>query len=133
MYNKLNKYRVFLLYSVLIVYSFIILILPSIVPGEIILSNPIDKFLHFIAYGILSFILYFALYFQNSISILKKYPAIFTVLLVSVFGMLDELRQYYMMSRTANILDWLANFLGSLLTVLVIKSTIYLIKKYNNP
>lgn len=131
MLNKLNKYRVFLIYSVLIIYSVIILLLPSIIPNNVILSNPIDKFLHFIAYGILSFILYFALYFQTNILILKKYPASFTVLFVSVFGMLDELRQHFMMSRTANISDWLANLLGSLLTILIIKSTIHLVKKYN--
>jgi VanZ family protein len=132
MYNKIKKYHISLIYSALFFYCFIILVLPSLIPDNEILNNPIDKFLHFIAYGILTFILYFALYFQTNINLFKKYPATFSLIFVSVFGLLDELRQLYMVSRTANILDWYANFLGSLLVIIVIQSTIHLIKKYNN-
>jgi VanZ family protein len=85
-----------------------------------------DKLLHFGAYGLLSALLYLNLYFQNKFELLSNYSAFFTVLIASVYGLLDEIHQMFVPGRSAEFLDWLADFSGSLLAVLI---TSYLIKK----
>ena len=64
--------------------------------------------------------------FQNKFQLLKKYPATITVLIASLYGLFDEIHQMFVPGRSAEFLDWLADFSGSLLAVLI---TGYLIKK----
>ena len=85
-----------------------------------------DKLLHFGAYGLLSGLLFLNLHFQNKFQLLKKYPATLTVLIASSYGFFDEIHQMFVPGRSAEFLDWLADFSGSLLAVLI---TGYLIKK----
>ena len=90
MLNLLEKYRVYLIYVPLVLYGIILVIL-TILPGnDAVKSNSPDKFYHFGVYGLLSLILYFTLYFQNKILLLKNYPAAFTLLFASLFGILNE-------------------------------------------
>jgi VanZ family protein len=107
----------------------ILIIFTSIPSDPAIKSNSPDKLYHFGAYGLLSFILYFALYFQNKMLSFKKYPALFTLLFAFLFGLLNELSQLFIPSRTFNKFDLLANFLGSCLTVIIIKFSIKSIRK----
>jgi VanZ family protein len=86
-----------------------------------------DKLLHFGAYGLLSVFLYLNLHFQNRFEIFSKYPAFFTVLIASMYGLLDEIHQMYVPGRSAEFLDWVADFSGSLMAVLI---TEYLIKRF---
>ena len=88
-----------------------------------------DKIEHFGAYGLLSVFLYLNLYFQNKYAILKKYPGSFTLLIASFYGLIDELHQLLVPGRSADVLDWLADFLGSVLAVLIIKFLLERIKK----
>jgi len=88
-----------------------------------------DKINHFGAYGLLSVFLYSTLYFQNKFSILKKYPALFTVLIASVYGALDEIHQMYVPGRSAEFLDWIADFTGSIVAVLITRYLLEYIKK----
>ena len=91
-------------------------------PGNLSLSVGVsDKIEHFGAYGLLSVFLYLNLLFQKKYVLLKKYPATFTLIIASLYGMFDELHQLFVPGRTADILDWTADFLGSLLAVLIIK------------
>ena len=121
MFNYINKYRVFLIYITLIIYVSIIIFL-SVLPDRWLgkLTN-IDKLFHFAAYGLLSFILFFALVFQNKIDLFKKYPSTFTLIFTTLFGILNELFQIFVPSRSANPLDILANFLGSIIMVVLLK------------
>lgn len=80
-----------------------------------------DKIEHFGAYGLLSVFLYLNLYFQNKFEILKKFPGTFTILIASIYGLLDELHQLLVPGRSADVLDWLADFSGSILAVLIIR------------
>lgn len=81
--------------------------------------NVSDKIEHFGAYGLLSVLLYLNLYFQEKIVIINKFPATFTVLLASIYGLLDELHQLLVPGRSAEFLDWLADFSGSLTAVII--------------
>lgn len=120
----------YLVYIPLILYGIVLVIL-TILPGnDVIKSNSPDKFYHFGAYGLLSFILYFTLFFQNKILIFKRYTAVFTLLFASLFGVLNELNQIFIPGRSANMLDMIANFLGSLLTILIIKFSLKILKSF---
>jgi VanZ family protein len=91
--------------------------------------NVSDKIEHFGAYGLLSVFLYLNLYFQNRFELLKKFPATFTVLIASIYGMVDEIHQMYVPGRSAEFLDWLADFSGSLVAVLITRYLIGRIKE----
>jgi len=94
-------------------------------------SSQIDKLYHMGAYGLLSFILYFFLIIQNKIQLLKKYPATFTLLLATAFGLANEFHQIFIPTRTFNKFDLLANLIGIVLTLGVIKFFLMVNKSYN--
>ncbi|MBE0572265.1 MAG: VanZ family protein [Ignavibacteriaceae bacterium] len=103
-------------------------VLSSLPQSTGIKSNGVDKYYHLGAYAFLSFIVFFTLTFQARISLFKRYSASFTLLLTTIFGMLNELYQLFIPSRSFNKLDLLANILGSLLMVIVIKFSLIIIR-----
>lgn len=121
MYSYLYKHRFYLINIPLIIYWIILFILTTL-PGRMAVTLDVsDKIEHFGAYGLLSVFLYLNLYFQNRFEILKKFPGTFTLLIASFYGLLDELHQLLVPGRSADVLDWLADFSGTLLAVLIIK------------
>lgn len=121
MYNYLEKNRAYIIYLPLILYWIVLFILTSL-PSDISLDiNVSDKIEHFGAYGLLSFLLYLTMYFQTKYRLLNKYPATFTLLFASLYGLVDELHQLFVPGRSADVLDWSADFLGSVLAVLISK------------
>lgn len=78
-----------------------------------------DKIEHFGAYALLSVFLYLSLTLQEKYSFLSKYAATFSVLIASLYGMVDEFHQMLVPGRSTEFLDWLADFLGSVLAVLI--------------
>lgn len=129
MYSYLYKHRFYLINIPLIIYWIILFILTTL-PGQMAVTLDVsDKIEHFGAYGLLSVFLYLNLCFQNKFEILKKFPGTFTLLIASFYGLLDELHQLLVPGRSADVLDWLADFLGSVLAVLIIKFLLERIKK----
>ena len=123
MLSLFKKYRLHFILSILFGYCVLLIILSSIPGNYTIKSNPFDKILHFGAYAILSFPLYYALSIQNKVLLFRKYPGIFTFLLAFLFGLLNEFHQLFIPSRSFNKFDLLANLLGSLVVILFIKFT----------
>lgn len=120
MYSYLQSHKKYLVHLPLIIYWIILFTLTSLPTGLAIETKDIsDKFLHFGAYGLLSVLLYLNLYFQDKIEVLNKFPATFTVLIASIYGLLDEIHQMFVPGRSAEFLDWLADFSGSLMAVLI--------------
>jgi VanZ family protein len=108
----------------------VIFILTSL-PIDIAINLDVsDKIEHFGAYGVLSFLLFFTLSFQKKIPLFKEFPATFTLVFASLYGMIDELHQLFVPGRSADIKDWIADFLGSLLAVLIAKFIINTLKNY---
>ncbi|HEX9252368.1 MAG TPA: VanZ family protein [Ignavibacteriaceae bacterium] len=126
MYSFLQKYRFYIVNVPLVIYWIILLILTSLPSSMAINMDVSDKIEHFGAYGLLGVFLYLNLFLQEKFALLKKYPATFTVIIASIYGLLDELHQLFVPGRSAELLDWLADFLGSLTAVLI---TRYLVKK----
>jgi VanZ family protein len=88
-----------------------------------------DKYTHFYVFSLVSFVLYFVMSFQDSFRFIKKYRGSLTIILAVFIGTFVEITQFFMPTRTMNIYDAMANFLGSLTTILIIKFTPRSIKK----
>lgn len=120
MFSYLLSHKKYLINLPLIIYWIILFILTSLPTGLAIETRDVsDKLLHFGAYGLLSIFLYLQLFFQTKYNLLKNYPALFTVTIASIYGLLDEIHQMYVPGRSAEFLDWLADFSGSLLAVTI--------------
>ena len=72
-----------------------------------------DKVVHFIEYGILGALLFFA--FSKTTSIPNCYPLVLLCTLLSViYGLSDEIHQLYVPTREFSFYDLLADMTGSL-------------------
>lgn len=129
MIDFLKKNRVYLIYLPLVVYWLILFIATSIPVDFIPAVGVSDKFNHFFAYMVLSVLLYFTFSFQTRSEILKKHPAIMTTLVGSLYGIVDELHQMLIPGRSAELLDWIADFLGTLTGMLLAR---LLYQKFNS-
>jgi len=126
LYSYLWAHKKYLIQLPLILYWIILFVLTSL-PATLAITTKIsDKINHFGAYGLLSVLLYLNLYFQYKFKLPNKYPALFTVLIASFYGFLDEMHQMLVPGRSAEFLDWFADFSGSLVAVII---TSYLIRK----
>lgn len=119
MIDFLRKHKIYLVYLPLGVY-WIILFIATSLPTEYIPSVGVsDKFNHFFAYMGLSVLLYFSFNLQNKFEIMNKYPAALTVIIAAIYGAFDELHQMLIPGRSAELLDWVADFVGAVAGVLI--------------
>jgi VanZ family protein len=79
---------------------------PALFPGQ-------DKLFHLIAFGILAFLSLGAM--RPAASGYRSRQIWFTVVLVTLYGILDEFHQYYVPGRSVEFYDALADACGSLL------------------
>ncbi len=79
-----------------------------------------DKLEHFIAYFILTIFVIFSCAFQRKLALLSRHPFISTLLIIAVYGMLNELAQLYIPDRFCDFYDWTADVAGSILAFFVI-------------
>ncbi|HSL89018.1 MAG TPA: VanZ family protein [Ignavibacteriaceae bacterium] len=121
MLEYLKKNKIYLVYLPLGVYWLTLFIATSI-PTEYIPSVGVsDKLNHFFAYLVLSVLLYLTFIFQEKAPFLREYPATFTLLIGSVYGIIDELHQLLIPGRHAEVLDWIADFIGVIAGVIIVK------------
>jgi len=129
LYSYLKKNKKYLIHLPLIIYWLILFTLTSLPASMAIVTEIGDKISHFGAYGLLSVFLYLTMYFQDKFPLLKKYPGIFTILIASIYGLLDEIHQIYVPGRFAEVLDWLADFSGSVAAVLITRYLLEYLKR----
>lgn len=114
-----NKYKIFFYYWLpVILYCFLIFKQSS---SPVILPIPslphIDKLFHAVGYAILAILFCRAF---KSLGILDVHTMMFlNILLSAVYGFSDEIHQYFVPYRSADINDFLANVIGSLLGVFI--------------
>ena len=128
MFRLLEKHKVPLVYFPLVVYWIILIVLTSIPLDTMPKVGISDKFNHFAAYLVLSILLYLALSFQDKFPALKTYSFIFTILIASFYGALDEIHQAFIPGRLAEWFDWLADIAGSIMGTTIIH---FIRKRYN--
>lgn len=81
----------------------------------------IDKYVHFIIYFGLCLLFFYSLKNQTKFTKLHSSPFFFAWLFASLYGITDELHQYFVPGRSSDILDWVADTTGALLCVIFIK------------
>ncbi len=115
-----SKIRVFIFIQLpLIIHWIAVLILTSL-PSESLPSVSLgDKYEHFLAFFVLGFFLYLNSLYQNKFELLKEYPFVLSLLIASLYGVFDELHQLLIPGRSAEFLDWLADFIGAFVGVSV--------------
>jgi VanZ family protein len=77
-----------------------------------------DKILHFTAYALLGILFFRAL---GTLAIRKRthLTALLSIMAASLYGLSDEIHQYFVPLRDADMLDWLADVIGSICGVLL--------------
>ena len=129
MLRFLERNKMLLVYWPLGIYWAIILILTSL-PGNDLPNVKIsDKIEHFLAFWGLAVLLKLTLTLQDKYQRLKKYSASFTLFIVGTYAALDELHQLLIPGRDCQFLDWVADFTGATVAVLLVG----LIIKYTSP
>lgn len=74
----------------------------------------VDKLLHFSAWTLLAFLFFRAYREKSPFSQLKNGLLWVSFLSAALYGMSDEIHQHFVPSRTADILDFVADAIGSL-------------------
>lgn len=107
--------RVFVfIYLPLIIHWITIFILTSL-PSDQLPSVEIgDKVNHFLAFIVLGFFLNLTLKYQTKYPSLKKNILLITIIIAAGYGLLDELHQLFVPGRSAEVLDWIADFVGAI-------------------
>ena len=122
LYSTLQEHKVLLVYVPLAVYWVIIFTATSIpVDGLPKLFDAQDKLEHFAAYFILEILLALTLHFQDKFSTLKAKPILFSLLLLSLYAALDEIHQYFIPGRYADVLDWTADVIGGAIAIFLLR------------
>lgn len=128
MFNFLERNKVLLVYLPLVFYWILLFTLTTLPTQSLPAVGVNDKLEHTLAYFGLSFLLYLTLLFQKKSVMLKKYAMLFTILIVLFYGVLDEVHQLLIPGRSCELLDFLADMLGGVLGIVVIKILIYVYK-----
>ena len=128
MFNILERHKVVLVYLPLIFYWILLFTLTSLPSQSVPAVGVNDKVEHMLAYFGLSFLMYLALLFQKKSSLLKNNALVFTLLFVFAYGILDEVHQLLIPGRSCELLDFMADILGGIVGIIVVKVLIHLYK-----
>lgn len=86
----------------------------SELPGGKFLDIPfLDKIAHLLEYFLLSWFLFRALYYSESVKIKKA--ILISIVFSSVYGITDEIHQYFVPLRDSSIFDWIFDCIGAVL------------------
>ena len=121
MLKLLYRYRKILVYAPLIIHWVSIFILTSLPSNSVPHFALNDKIKHFTAYFVLSIFLALTLKFQSKFKKIQKEFVKFAVIISVTYSTFDELHQIFIPGRDAEILDWLANLLGLMLGLFIVK------------
>ena len=128
LYRIFKQHLFLLVYLPLFVY-WIALFVATTLPGDKLPMIGIsDKIEHFVSYFILAFYLNFTLHFQHKFKKLAESSSLYTILIVAIYGMVDELHQLFIPGRFCDILDWTADILGGLAGLMIVYIIIRSIK-----
>lgn len=80
-----------------------------------------DKIDHFFAFFVLSILLSLSLHFQNKYPNLRKRIYFYTFVITISYGIFDELHQLFIPGRFFDLLDLLADFIGTITGIYLVK------------
>ena len=110
-----SKYRILLTHWLPLIIYCLAIYIQSGQPGPEYIPDVrfLDKFLHFCAYGLLG-ILFFRAYETLPLKSLKNLLILISIGSATLYGIIDEIHQYFVPSRQADILDVIADTIGSI-------------------
>lgn len=73
-----------------------------------------DKILHFFEFGILSLLFFFSIK-KTFLGVSLKNLAVITILFTALYGISDEIHQYFIPGRESSLGDVFADFLGAII------------------
>lgn len=125
MLKFLERNKKLLVYTPLAFYWIVLLAATSIPTDNFPSITFLDKMVHFVAYFGLGVLFNLTLLFQNKYPLLKRNSYFFTVLIGTIYAILDELHQLFIPGRFGDVMDVLADFTGLVAAVIFV----YLIVK----
>lgn len=108
--------------NIALLYSIVLLVfsLVKISTGNVVPVKNSDKVFHFVAHFLLAIFWFFS--FNVKLGIKKSKSFLFAFLFSLIFGIIVEtLQHYFTTTREADIKDVIANIMGALLGLLVVK------------
>jgi len=126
----LYRHKKLLVFTPLVIHWISIFVLTSLPSDAMPQFGLYDKLKHFIAYLVLSIFLTMSLYLQSRFKNAKKEFIKYSFIITIIYSTFDELHQLFIPGRYAEILDWLANLIGIILGIFVVKR---IIAKYEVP
>ena len=110
-----SKFRNFLIYWFPLIIYCLAIYIQSGQPGPKRIPDVrfLDKFLHFAAYGLLG-ILFYRAYETLPLKNCKNLLILISIGSATLYGISDEIHQYFVPSRQADIMDVIANTIGSI-------------------
>jgi len=82
-----------------------------------LLKDVSDKVLHAVEYGILSLVLYRAFRWAAGPAVARQ-AAVLAIVTASVFGLTDEVHQFFVPFRDSSWQDWAADTIGAVIGVM---------------
>ena len=87
-----------------------------------------DKIVHMGVYGLLTFLCCISLVHLKTPNFPGKSPLLWSSFICIFYGASDEFHQYFVPNRSSELQDWIADALGVLIAVVIIKY--FLEKRY---
>jgi VanZ family protein len=112
LYKFFEKYFSRHIGLILATYWIVLFILTSIPSNALPSIGTSDKIKHFGAYFVLTLLVRFYAHFRRKFFFSSKQQITLIAILVLVYGIFDEIHQYFIPGRFFDLLDLLANFLG---------------------
>jgi len=120
LFKFLEKRKKIFVYIPLTVYWIVLFVATSYPTTSIPTLGVSDKIQHMSAFFILGVLLYLTLIFQNKYPKLKEKNVLYTILIGSFYGVLDELHQILIPGRFCELLDFASDFSGLVLAIVFI-------------
>ncbi len=115
-----EKNKIAAVYIPLIIYWIVLLTATSLPSQDLPNVGVSDKIEHFSAYLILAVLLNLTLIVQNKFETLRKYSSLSTLTIIAFYALFDELHQLFIPGRDCEALDWVADFIGAILGIILI-------------
>lgn len=116
--------RGFIRYQLPVILWALLIFVSSSIPGTKFPSVPLfgaDKIVHIGFYFVFCFLAHRAATHQQRFPLLVRYSYAFSVLCTLAYGALDEFHQYFVPSRSSDVLDVMADVTGAVVYVGVMK------------
>jgi VanZ family protein len=111
-------------FHIALIIFLLVIFIQSSIPGdelpefEYALS---DKIIHSVIYAVLFILFFYSLKNQNKSIKLRLFAAEYSLLFTALYGVTDEIHQYFVPNRHSDFFDWLADILGAIAMYIAVK------------